>query len=85
MRLDGQFLVIIPYSLGLLPEYVIDLPLLHFQAHSFPGRGVTAKNHKKDVRFAVNLSKSVRFEFNATNAVKKKLLSGENIFSALKR
>ena len=33
----------------------------------------------------MNLSKSVRFAFNAMNAVKKKLLSGEIFFSALKR
>ena len=33
----------------------------------------------------MNLSKSVRFAFNVMNAVKKKLLSGENFFSALKR
>ena len=32
-----------------------------------------------DVRFAMNLCKSVRFAFNAMNAAKKKLLSGEKI------
>ena len=35
MRADGKFLAIIPYMLGLLPNYVMDLPLLHFEAQGF--------------------------------------------------
>ena len=56
----------------------------NFQIKLRPGSRCHRQKSLKDVRFAVNLSKSVRFAFNAMNVVKK-LLSGENFFSALKR
>ena len=53
----------------------------HYFSSLFPpGSRCHRKKSLKDVRFAVNLSKSVRFAFNAMNAVKKKLLSGEKFF-----
>ena len=35
MRANGKFLAIIPCMLGLLPTYVMDPPLLHFEAQGF--------------------------------------------------
>ena len=35
MRADEKLLAIIPCKLGLFPEYVMDLPLLHFEIDRF--------------------------------------------------
>ena len=34
MRADGKLLAIVPCMLGLLPKYIMDLPLIHFEAQS---------------------------------------------------